>query len=121
MSSKFDRIFETRNETEEGESDYKEASTAKLFKQREANSAEKKEFSSTVADDNKQTPEKNEQEIKRGRPANGKKNNPGYVGLTTYIRKQTHTSVKIALLEEGQGRELSELVEELLAGWVKTK
>lgn len=57
---------------------------------------------------------------RRGRPS-GKRSDPDYVGFTTYIRKDTHHDVKVALLQEKEGRELSELVEELLAGWLKSK
>jgi len=49
----------------------------------------------------------------------GKSADPAYVKLTTYIRKDTHQATKIRLLQEGQGREFSELVEELLAVWLK--
>lgn len=56
----------------------------------------------------------------RGRPS-GKRSDPEYVGFTTYIRKSTHHEVKPALLQEKKGRELSELVEELLASWLKSK
>lgn len=57
---------------------------------------------------------------RRGRPA-GKRSNPDYEQTTAYIRKRTHQGVKIALLQEGEGREFSELVEELLAGWLKAR
>ena len=57
---------------------------------------------------------------RRGRPS-GKRSDPDYVGFTTYIRKDTHHDVKVALLQEKEGRELSELVEELLASWLKSK
>ncbi len=56
---------------------------------------------------------------RRGRPS-GKRSDPDYVGFTTYIRKDTHHDVKLALLQEKKGRELSELVEELLSGWLKS-
>lgn len=55
---------------------------------------------------------------RRGRPQ-GKRSHPDYEQVTAYIRRDTHHSVKIALLKENQGREFSELVEELLAEWVK--
>ncbi len=51
----------------------------------------------------------------------GKRQHPDFVGLTTYIRKDVHRKVKIALLVEGDNRELSELVDELLATWLKKK
>jgi hypothetical protein len=57
---------------------------------------------------------------RRGRPS-GKRSDPDYVGFTTYIRRDTHHDVKLALLQEKQGRELSELVEDLLTHWLKSK
>lgn len=47
----------------------------------------------------------------------GKSADPGFTKVTAYIRKETHQAVKIKLLQEGQGREFSELVEELLSTW----
>ncbi len=57
---------------------------------------------------------------RRGRPP-GKRSDPDYEQTTAYIRKQTHLGVKIALLQEGKGREYSELVEELLAEWLRSR
>lgn len=57
---------------------------------------------------------------RRGRPT-GKRSDPDFEQTTAYIRKDTHRSVKIALLEEGEGREYSELVEELLSKWLKAR
>ena|ERR1051326_4076244 len=50
----------------------------------------------------------------------GKRNDPNFVPFTTYIRRDRHREVKIALLKEGKGRELSELVDELLANWLNS-
>jgi hypothetical protein len=47
----------------------------------------------------------------------GKSANPDYVKLTSYIRRETHRAVKKRLLDEG--REISELVEELMGGWLR--
>jgi hypothetical protein len=55
-----------------------------------------------------------------GRPR-GKLSDPDYEQITAYIRKDTHKDTKIALLQEGQGREFSELVEDLLSEWLKTR
>jgi hypothetical protein len=55
---------------------------------------------------------------RRGRPT-GKRSDPDFEQTTAYIRKDTHRNVKIALLQEGQGREYSELVEDLLSKWLK--
>ena len=54
----------------------------------------------------------------RGRPT-GKRSDPNFTQTTAYVRAQTYRDVRIALLEEGEGREYSELVEELLSGWLK--
>jgi hypothetical protein len=42
---------------------------------------------------------------------------PAFTKFTTYIRKTTHRSVKTRLVSKEQ--ELSDLVEELLAKWLK--
>ena len=56
----------------------------------------------------------------RGRPP-GKRNDPDFEQVTAYIRRHTHQGVKIALLQEGKGQEFSELVEDLLAKWLKAR
>jgi hypothetical protein len=40
-----------------------------------------------------------------------------FLKFTTYVRKRTHRAVKARLVEEG--RELSDLVEELLGKWLE--
>jgi hypothetical protein len=42
---------------------------------------------------------------------------PEFMKFTTYVRKKTHHAVKLRLVE--QERELSDLVEELLAAWLQ--
>ncbi len=59
-------------------------------------------------------------EKKRGRPT-AKRSDPDFMQVTAYIRKETHRKTKIRLLEEGQGREFSELVEVLLEEWLDRK
>jgi hypothetical protein len=49
----------------------------------------------------------------------GKRSDNDYRQVSAYIRKDTHQQVKIALLQEEQ--EFSELVEELLSGWLKAR
>lgn len=56
----------------------------------------------------------------RGRPT-GKRSDPDFTQTTAYIRADTYKGVRIALLEEGEGREYSELVEELLSKWLKSR
>ena len=46
----------------------------------------------------------------------GKSASPDYIKLTSYIRRETHLAVKKRLLDEG--REISELVEELMTNWL---
>ena len=49
----------------------------------------------------------------------GKRRDPDFDQVTAYIRKHTHQGVKVALLQEDKGQEFSELVENLLAKWLK--
>ena len=57
---------------------------------------------------------------KRGRPP-AKRSDPDFLQVTAYIRKETHRKTKIRLLEEGKGREFSELVEVMLEEWLGQK
>jgi hypothetical protein len=47
----------------------------------------------------------------------GKWRDPEFGKLTVYVRETTRKDVAIKLLQEGKGRELSELVEQLLNDW----
>jgi hypothetical protein len=49
----------------------------------------------------------------------GKRSNARYRQVSAYVRKDTHRKVKMALLEDD--REFSELVEELLGGWLTSR
>ena len=49
----------------------------------------------------------------------GKGNNPDYVRTTFYLPKQLHRQLKAAALDEE--REMSEIVEELVDGWLKSR
>ena len=46
----------------------------------------------------------------------GKRSDPSYTQTTAYIRKETHEAVMRALYKR---REYSDLVEELLSGWLR--
>lgn len=59
------------------------------------------------------TPEAAPQSKKVGRPK-GKRSNPDYEQVTAYIRRETHSAIKNALLQDGKKREFSELIEDLL-------
>ena len=61
-----------------------------------------------------------EVEPKRGRPK-GKRSHPDYEQVTAYIKTLTYQEVKIALLREGQKREFSELMQELLVNWLESR
>ena len=58
---------------------------------------------------------------RRGRPATGKRNDPEFDQTTAYVRKDTYKAVRIALIEDGEERDYSELVEELLSKWLKSR
>lgn len=111
--SKFDKIFEAREETAAAEPVVKPTAKSKI--------KTKAVTPKTVVQPDKPDPanivENDNRRRRRGRPA-AKRSDPNFIGFTTYIRKDTHLKVKISLLQEGQGRELSELVETLLSDWV---
>ncbi len=54
----------------------------------------------------------------RGRPK-GKRSNPDYEQVTAYIRKETYRQTKIALLQQGEVKDFSELIEKLLTEWLR--
>lgn len=55
-----------------------------------------------------------------GRPR-GKRSDDGHVQVTAYIRRDTHLDVKAALLRDSKGRDFSDLVEELMTKWLKSR
>jgi hypothetical protein len=57
--------------------------------------------------------------VKSEKRQTGKSSNPDYAQVLTYIRRDTHNSVRAALIFDDQKRDLSDLVEELLADWLK--
>ena len=56
---------------------------------------------------------------RRSAPSAGKRSDSDYKQVSAYIRRDTHFKVKLALLQEG--REFSELVEELLGEWIAAR
>jgi hypothetical protein len=59
------------------------------------------------------------EERRRGRPP-GKRSHEAYTQITAYIRKETQQEVKLALLQRRDGRDVSELIEELLTHWLES-
>lgn len=55
------------------------------------------------------------------RRAKGKRSNPAFEQVTAYIQKETYLSTKMALLQEGGLRDFSELIEDLLSGYLRTQ
>ncbi|HEY9681955.1 MAG TPA: hypothetical protein V6C86_10285 [Oculatellaceae cyanobacterium] len=49
----------------------------------------------------------------------GKRSNPSFEQVTAYIRKDTYLKAKMALLQEG--RDFSDLVEELVSAYLRTQ
>lgn len=59
---------------------------------------------------------------KRGRPATGKRSDPDWIGRTYYVRKETDFDVEdelVKLKRAGFNLDKSELVDFLLAAWVR--
>ena len=55
---------------------------------------------------------------RRGRPR-GKRSDPNFEQVTIYIRKTTHKKSKMKLLAAEEKQEFSELVENLVGGWLR--
>jgi hypothetical protein len=91
--------------------------------------AKKNKFTAKTPE--KSTPEDTSAEVKittsestkkRGRPATGKRSDPEWIGRTYYIRQETDFDVEdelIKLKRAGINLDKSELVDFLLAAWVK--
>ena len=58
--------------------------------------------------------------VKKGRPR-GKRSNPDFEQVTAYIRSNTYRDVKIAILQQSEIDDFSELVEQLLNEWLSTQ
>jgi len=58
--------------------------------------------------------------VKSQKRPGGKSSNPEYTQVLSYVRKDTHNAVKAALIYDAEKRDLSDLVEELFNGWLKT-
>ncbi len=54
-----------------------------------------------------------------GKHTTGKSSNAAYTQVLAYVRRDTHNAVKAALIFDVAKRDLSDLVEELLSGWLK--
>lgn len=57
---------------------------------------------------------------KRGRPK-GKRSDPDFEQVTAYIRSKTYRQTKIALLQQDELEDFSELIEKLLTEWLSTQ
>ncbi len=63
-------------------------------------------------------PEQNHGPKRMGRPP-GKRSNPEYEQVTSYVRRETYQAVQVALIQSGKKRQYSELVQELLEKWLE--
>lgn len=113
--SRFDKIFAAR-ETEEAQNKEKPPTGKNIGKEKNADRTAAEQTASPAAEPPAKSSDQTNNK-QRGRPP-AKRSDPDFVGLTTYIRRETHTRAKIALLQQGEGRELSELVEDLLRDWL---
>jgi hypothetical protein len=58
---------------------------------------------------------------KVGRPAVGKRGNPDYTQVSVLLNKERYTQARIALLQAGGSKDMSDLVDELLTNWLKKR
>jgi hypothetical protein len=54
----------------------------------------------------------------RGRPATGKRSNPEWKLYSHFLKKQTQRAAAARLQAEDDGRDLSDVLQELLEGWL---
>ncbi len=122
--SKFDKIFEAREtdvvETQKSSGNKPALNKAKDSKVKDSQNSGLPEIKRIERNSETTRHDSNSGQPRRGRPA-AKRSDPDFVGLTTYVRRDTHKRAKIALLQEGNGKELSELVEELIYKWLEKK
>lgn len=112
MKSKFDNLLKTVR----GEEPPEEPTVHTAAKSKPARKASRKVTTparSLVSAQSNETK-------RRGRPP-AKHSDPDYVQATAYIKKVTHRDVKIELLKVDPPFEFSELVEQLLANWLKNR
>lgn len=55
----------------------------------------------------------------RGRPATGKRSNPEWKLYSHFLKKQTQRAAVARLQAEDEGRDLSDVLQELLENWLK--
>lgn len=65
------------------------------------------------------TPPTATQSRARGRPATGKRSNPDWKLYSHFLKKQTQRAAVARLQAEDSDRDLSDVLEELLARWLK--
>ncbi len=122
--SKFDKIFEAREtdvvETQKSGENKPALNRVKNSKVKDSKNSAPPEIEAIERNSETIRHDSNSGQPRRGRPA-AKRSDPDFVGLTTYVRRDTHKRAKIALLQEGNGKELSELVEELIYKWLEKK
>lgn len=100
--SKFKNILDAANQPQEPNTVKKKTKTTK------------KSSSSPPVVDKKSKP------LKKGRPK-GKRSNPDFEQVTAYVRSKTYRQTKIALLQQEELEDFSELVEKLLNEWLSTQ
>ena len=113
--SQFSKLFEAvKNKPEE------ESAASKTLKQKSAPAAKPKTVEKREASKIKVSaalPPVTEKPLRSER-RKGKSSSPEHTQVLTYIRKDTHKQVRKALIDDPGERDLSELVEELLADWL---
>lgn len=56
----------------------------------------------------------------RGRPATGKRSNPDWKLYSHFLKKKTQRAAAARLQAEEEGRDLSDVLQELLENWLKS-
>jgi hypothetical protein len=110
--SQFDALFKTNTKAR--------TETKRAAKPESVTAKRKTADSLSPAPDKKPSPPaKVATAAKSEKRASGKSSNADYTQVLSYIKRDTHRAVKKALFDDLQNRDLSELVEELLTGWLE--
>ena len=120
----FKKLAQSRQKSTPPETEAKIKEESKLAP--ESNPLEKAQKTTSEPSPEKEPPEPaiaaEESNKKRGRPATGKRSDPDWIGRTYYIRKENDFDVEdelVKLKRAGVNLDKSELVDFLLAAWVK--
>lgn len=118
----FTNLFQGLETDEKKQPKVKNSKTAEnITEKKTAAAPAAKELKTVKAKSAATKPKINEKAPDAPAPMRGKRSHPDYTQAPAFVRKDTYKAVKIALLNDERSIDYSDLVEELLTAWLKTK